>query len=99
MQVDVTPPTTTATLDALAVNGWYTRPVTLTAVDVGAGVFQTQDRLNGEAGWRSYSGPFPINQAGTQTVVYQSIDRALNTEIAHTLTLPLDLAAPTLDSR
>ncbi len=99
VQVDVTPPTTTATLDALPVNGWYTRPVTvtLTAVDVGAGVFQTQYRLNGEAGWRSYSGPFPINQTGSQTVVYQSTDRALNTEIAHTLTLPLDLAAPTLD--
>lgn len=99
VQVDLTPPTTTVMLDALAVNGWYTRPVTVTlnAVDVGAGVFQTQYRLNGEAGWRSYSGPFLINQTGSQTVVYQSTDRALNTETAHTLTLPLDLAAPTLD--
>ncbi len=99
VQVDVTPPTTTVTLDALPVNGWYTRPVTvtLTAVDVGAGVFQTQYRLNGEPGWRSYSGPFPVNATGSQTVVYRSTDRALNTEIAHTLTLPLDLTAPTLD--
>ena len=32
-----------------------------------------------------------------QTVVYQSTDRALNTETPHTLTLPLDLAPPTLD--
>ncbi len=88
-------------LDALAVSGWYRRPVTVTlaAVDVGAGVFQTQYRLNGEAGWRSYSGPFLVNGAGAQTIVYQSIDRALNTETPHTLTLPLDLAAPTLDSR
>jgi len=101
VQVDVTPPTTTATLDALPVNGWYTRPVTVTlnAVDVGAGVFQTQYRLNGEAGWRSYSGPFPVNQTGSQTVVYQSTDRALNTEITHTLTLPLDLAAPHVGCR
>jgi len=99
VQVDLTPPTTTATLDALPVNGWYTRPVTvtLTAVDVGAGVFQTQYRVNGEAGWRSYSGPFPVNQTGSQTVVYQSTDRALNTETQHSLTLPLDLAAPALD--
>jgi hypothetical protein len=67
--------------------------VTLTAVDVGAGVFQTQYRLNEEAGWRTYSGPFPVSDAGVQTVVYQSTDRALNTESAHTLTLPIDLAA------
>ena len=58
-------------------------------IDVGSGVFQTQYRLNGEAGWRSDSRPFPLNQTGNQTVVYQSTDRALNTEIAHTLTLPL----------
>lgn len=99
VQVDLTPPTTTATLDALPVNGWYPHPVTvtLTAVDVGAGVFQTQYRLNEEAGWRSYSGPFPVNQTGSQTISYQSTDRALNTEASHTLTLPIDLAAPTLD--
>ena len=61
VQVDLTPPTTTYSLDALPVNGWYTRPVTVTlnAVDVGAGVFQTQYRVNGEPGWRSYGGPFP----------------------------------------
>ncbi|MCX6048621.1 MAG: hypothetical protein NT075_26255 [Chloroflexi bacterium] len=101
VQVDLTPPTTTYTLDALPVNGWYTRPVmvTLSAVDEGAGVFQTQYRVNGEPGWRSYGGPFPVNQAGAQTLIYQSTDRALNTETAHTLTLPLDLAPPTLDSR
>lgn len=66
-------------------------------VDVGSGVFQTQYRLNGEAGWRSDSRPFPLNQTGSQTVVYQSTDRALNTETPHTLTLPIDLAVPTLD--
>ena len=101
VQVDLTPPTTTVTLDALPVNGWYTRPVsvTLQAVDEGAGVFQTQYRLPGEAGWRLYGGPFAVNAAGGQTVEYRSTDRALNTEPAHTLTLPLDLAPPVLNVR
>jgi hypothetical protein len=98
VQVDLTPPTTTATLDAVAVNGWYTRPVTVTlaAVDAGAGVFQTHYRLNGEANWRLYGGPFAVNGAGGQTVAYRSTDRALNTEAAHTLTLALDTAPPLL---
>ena len=101
MQVDVTPPTTTATLDVPPVNGWYPHPVTvtLTAVVGGAGVFQTQYRVNGGSSWQIYGGPFTISQAGIQTVVYQSTDRALNIETSHTLTLPLDLAPPLLDSR
>lgn len=100
MQVDVTPPTT-ATLATMQVNGWYPHPVTvtLTAVDVGAGVFHTQYRVNGGSSWQIYGGPFTISQAGIQTIAYQSTDCALNTEIPHTLTLPLDLAPPLLDSR
>ncbi|MFN8488732.1 MAG: hypothetical protein U0350_14115 [Caldilineaceae bacterium] len=92
------PPTTTATLDALPVNGWYTRPVTVTlnAVDEGAGVFQTQYRVNQAASWQGYGAPFRLDAAGVQTVVYHSTDRALNTEASHTLTVPLDVAAPLL---
>ena len=91
VQVDLTPPTTTYTLDALSVNGWYTRPVTVTlsAVDLGAGVFQTQYRVNGEPGWRIYGGPFVVNGDGVQTVEYHSTDRALNTEIPQRLTLSI----------
>ncbi|MFN8494402.1 MAG: hypothetical protein U0350_42775 [Caldilineaceae bacterium] len=98
VQVDLTPPTTTATLDALPVNGWYTRPVTVTlnAVDEGAGVFQTQYRVNQAASWQGYGAPFRLDAVGVQTVVYHSTDRALNTEASHTLTVPLDLAAPLL---
>lgn len=75
-------------------NGWYPHPVTvtLTAVVGGAGVFQTQYRVNGGSSWQIYGGPFTISQAGIQTVVYQSTNSALNIETSHTLTLPLDLA-------
>ena len=96
--IDLTPPTTTHALATLPVNGWYTRPVTvaLSAVDVGAGLFQSQYRVKGAPGWQIYGAPFVVNEAGVQTVEYRSSDRALNLEPVHTITLPLDLAAPVL---
>ena len=96
--VDLTPPTTTHTVAALPAGGWYTAPVTvtLTAVDVGAGLFQSQYRLNHLGSWQLYGGPFVVTGAGVQTVAYQSSDRALNLEPSHSFTLPLDLAPPQL---
>lgn len=98
--VDLTPPTTTHTIAPLPAGGWYSTPVTitLTAVDEGAGLFQTDYRIDNAASWQRYAAPFTLSSDGLHTVHYQSSDRALNREAIHTVTLALDRTPPTISA-
>ena len=95
--LDVTPPTTTASLSPAPVNGWYRHPtVTLTATDTGgSGLDHTEYRLDG-SGWLTYSAPFAVSGDGTHTLDYRSVDVAGNTETTQTLTFQIDATPPTI---
>ncbi len=96
--VDMTPPTTTHTIAPLPAGGWYSMPVTVTlsAVDAGAGLFQTDYRINNAAVWQRYAAPFTIRGDGLHTINYQSSDRALNREGVNRFTVSLDRTSPTI---
>lgn len=96
LDVDLTPPTTTHTLTGTQTGSWYTSPVTatLTAVDVGAGVFQILYRLDGGPAWWIYGGPFVIDTDGSHTLEYYATDRANNIESQHTVTFNIDQTPP-----
>ena len=83
-KVDKDPPTTTAVLTGPGgTNGWYTGLVTVTLIatdiDGPTDIAATSYRLdNGPA--ISYTGPLTVSGAGTHTIVFGSVDRALNAE-------------------
>ena len=95
----VAPVTTAAGLQGSASTGWIdTQTVTLTATDTTpgvatSGVATTYYTLDGTQ--HTYSGPFQVNTAGSHTITYWSVDKAGNTEGAHTGYVNIDLAAPT----
>ncbi|MGH3005210.1 MAG: ThuA domain-containing protein [Gaiellaceae bacterium] len=98
---DVTPPTTTATLNPAepdGENGWYVSPVTVTleADDGnGSGVASTEYRLDG-GDWTPYTEPFIVSADGEHTVDYRSTDEAGNAEEAKSVSFKIDATAPTL---
>jgi hypothetical protein len=97
--VDSVAPTTTASVSPATpdlANGWYGVPVTVTlsATDSGSGVASTKYSIDGGAP-QTYTSPFTISSEGSHTVSYWSIDNAGNTETAGTLTIKIDLNAPT----
>ncbi len=97
LDVDTTPPTTTHTISGTqAANGWYTSPVTitLTATDIGAGVFQILYRMDGGPAWWIYGGPFVVDSDGNHTLEYYATDRANNIETKHTVTFNIDQTPP-----
>jgi hypothetical protein len=86
VSTDVTPPTTTISLDPASpngANGWYVSPVTvtLTAEDdaSGSGVASTEYRLN-EGPWEPYAHPLTLSADGITTVEARSTDNAGNVE-------------------
>jgi type 1 glutamine amidotransferase len=84
VEVDVTAPTTTATLNPAKPHksGVYKQAVqvTLAAGDgAGSGVARTEYRINGGA-WLTYAAPFTVTADGQHTVEYRSVDEAGNTE-------------------
>ncbi len=93
LDVDTTPPTTTHTISSTHFDdGRYTVPVTisLTAMDIGAGVFQILYRLDGGPAWWIYGGPFEVNTKGNHTLEYYATDRANNIEPKHTVTFNVE---------
>jgi len=94
-------PVTTASLTPSAPNGsndWYTTDVTfsLAATDNCSGVERTEFSTDGGASWQPYAGSISVNQEGTTTILYRSIDRAGNVENAGSTTINLDKTAPQL---
>jgi len=92
IEVDVTPPVTTATVNGEAPNdGWYqsatvaltTNEPATTTYEVGAGPTQT------------YTSPFVIPE-GIYTITYRSVDASENVEDDQTLIVKVDGTAPTI---
>ena len=98
INVDQTPPTTTASLSgSLGSNGWYVGTVTvaLPASDNLSGGALTQYRLDGGA-MQTYTGTFNISSDGVHSVDYYSTDNAGNVEATHTQTITVDETKPVL---
>ena len=99
IQVDQTPPATTATLSGLlGSHGWYVGPATvaLSAADNLSGVATTQYRVNGGS-WQTYAGPFPVSADGIHSVDFYSTDNAGNVEAIHTQVILVDQTDPDID--
>ena len=97
--VDSAAPVTTSSLSPATpdlANGWYGVPVTVTlsASDPDSGVASTKYTIDGGPA-QTYSSPFTISSEGSHTVSYWSTDNAGNVETAHTITVKVDLNAPT----
>jgi uncharacterized lipoprotein YddW (UPF0748 family) len=100
--VETNAPTTSAILNPAApdgANGWYRTDVSLTldSADDCSGVAATEYSLDGGAHWLSYTGNLVINEEGTTSVLFRSIDRAGNVESTRSVAVKLDKTAPTLE--
>jgi hypothetical protein len=95
VNIDMTPPVTTATASGLQSGGTYTALVTvsLAATDTMSGVANSYYTLDGAAK-QTYSAPFAISGNGTHAITYWSVDKAGNAESAKTLSLNLAVPAP-----
>lgn len=104
LRIDTVPPTVTAQLDALPLEGWYGTPVllTLTAADKSSGVATLSYKvLAGEPPIPIVAHTVPsdterilLTSNGLQQLVYAAVDRAANVAAGQVLTVALDLAAP-----
>ncbi len=94
VNVDNTPPTTTATPVGTLGGGWYRSAVnvTLAATDAGSGVATVQYRVDGGA-WTNYAGAFNVASEGNHAVEYRATDM-LGNQAAQTLTLRIDTTPP-----
>lgn len=97
---DSIPPQTSARATGTPGNaGWYKSivSVVLMATDSGgSGVRSTYFNLDG-SGWRPYWSPVAVNEEGNHTLLYYSADNAGNTEATRSMTLKIDLTAPSSD--
>src|SRR3989475_703145 len=97
--VDLTPPTTTASVSGTAgANGWYVSNVMarLSASDSGSGVANIYVQLDG-GNWAIYAGPVTLTE-GTHIVGYFAVDHAGLIEATHSLSVSVDTAPPTTTS-
>ncbi|HIQ22917.1 MAG TPA: hypothetical protein EYH34_16955, partial [Planctomycetes bacterium] len=91
LQIDTTPPATTADLSGtLGQGGWYVSDVrvSLSAVDGTSGVAVTEYRIDGGL-WHVYHGPFTVSGDGSHTVEYRSTDNAGNAEDTRSVSVPI----------
>lgn len=95
MVLDETAPVTTAELPPANANGWYHSDVklTLNASDPLSGIDKVQYRINGGQ-WQTYDGAIDVSAEGTNTIEYQSKDKAGNTEELKSVVVKLDKTAP-----
>ena len=103
VKVDATAPSTSASTfpEEVLEGGWHDREVTvgLRAEDgLGSGAARTEYRINpadANAPWVAYTAAFDVSQAGTNTVEYRSVDAAGNEEAARSVSVRVDVTAPT----
>ncbi len=95
INIDKTAPVTTAELPPANANGWYHSDVklTLNASDPLSGIDKVQYRINGGQ-WQTYDGAIDISAEGTNTIEYQSKDKAGNTEELKSEVVKVDKTAP-----
>jgi hypothetical protein len=99
-RLDITPPTTTATITGtMGKNDWFISNVqaTLTATDGKwpSGVNHTYYNIDGGS-WCEYTVPIIIDTDGYHIICYYSVDNAGNVEIVHCDTFMIDKTAPTI---
>lgn len=96
LNIDSMAPLTQPTLSGTAgANGWYGTAVqvTLGAADNTSGIADTYYSIDGGL-QQSYSTPFTISNTGTHTILYWSVDRANNAESPHSMSIKVDVNAP-----
>src|SRR5581483_1856530 len=96
VKIDTVPPTTAITLGGtIGGNSYFTTPVhvTLSGSDATSGVASSWYRLNGGA-WTQYSAPFDVNNQGSTTIDYYSIDVSGISETPQTRTFLEDTSKP-----
>jgi len=81
IEIDRTPPTTTAAVPAPLPSGWYAGQVSvsLTGHDALSGVAATSYRVDGGPA-QSYAGPFSFGVKGEHTISFWSVDNAGNVQ-------------------
>ncbi|MBI5641167.1 MAG: RHS domain-containing protein [Nitrospirae bacterium] len=105
VRYDVTPPTTAIAVGEPKYQSGgmiyisASAAISLSATDPGenpSGVNYTEYRLNDNALWTRYTAPFSLNgySEGSHRISYRSIDKAGNIEEPKTLTVTLDIMAP-----
>lgn len=95
INIDKKAPVTTAELPPANTNGWYHSDVklNLNASDTLSGIHKVQYRINGGQ-WQTYDGAIDISAEGTNTIEYQSQDKAGNTEELKSVVVKVDKTAP-----
>jgi hypothetical protein len=99
--VDTVAPTTSEDISGtLGSDDWYTSPVTiaLEASDDTSGVASTHYEWDDHP-WLTYSGSFLLSAEGAYNLTYYSIDNAGNIEEPKTVTIYVDMHAPTTTVR
>ncbi|MFX0021273.1 MAG: OmpL47-type beta-barrel domain-containing protein [Candidatus Hermodarchaeota archaeon] len=98
VDIDKTPPTTTATLEGiLGENGWYTSDVNvaLTATDDYSGVNFTEYSYDNVI-WETYVTPLTVQAEGVTTIYYRSTDNASWVEPVNIIEVKIDKTLPTV---
>jgi outer membrane protein assembly factor BamB len=95
IKIDVTPPSTQAAAGGVISNGWYRNPaqVYLTASDSDSGVRNSYYTIDGGA-TQTYASTFNVTGGGSHTINYWSVDAIGNTEPHQSLTVQVDVTAP-----
>jgi hypothetical protein len=97
LNVDTTPPATTATPSGtIGDGGWWRSDVevTLSATDATSGVDATVYRVDGAAPQMYGGSPFTVSGEGVHTVAYWSVDVAGNTGVSATQQIHIDTVPP-----
>lgn len=94
VNIDTTPPHTTASLSGTSQGGSYLAPVqvTLAASDTLSGVSSTQYQIDGGTS-QTYGGPFSVSAPGAHTVSFHSTDVAGNAETTQSTSFTIASAA------
>lgn len=95
IKVDVSAPTTQASVYGSSYEAWYQSPaqVGFTTSDGASGVASTYYTIDGGA-TQTYAGLFNVSAGGIHTVNYWSVDTAGNVEAQQSLTVKVDNTAP-----
>lgn len=94
--VDNTPPVTIVKVNENMVNEWYDvdAVVELTSEDKLSGVDRIEYRIGEAEEWMPYNSPIILEQQGTYTLQYRSIDKVGNIEEAKTQIINIDKTKP-----